>query len=251
MKYKQLLLLLLFWGISHSAFCQALQFVVPDYYWNRIKNISQFMDRFSRRETPPIVDSNNIDLPYIQVASCFCIDSIQNKKEDALEFVRRMVDNNVTLDLHAPNYFCELKCKATYAGQPTIITLRLVMEQAEDSGYCWSILQAKGDVLQLIPNKTAPSMHLSPIENDMEFNNLFDIFEKHPQDIINYTHSSLSVDETSSFMALVATKQLKIKSIDDMHYVFNVKGYEFRVRCINREKNNNGWLICDFTKNGK
>lgn len=249
MRYKPLLVLFFLFGFLHGAWGQALQFVVPDYYWNRIKNISQFMERFSRREIPPTVDSNNIELPYIQVISCFCIDSVQNQKEEVVEFVRHMVDNNITLNLHAPNYYCELKCKASYLGRPTIVTMSLVMEQTADSGYCWSIAQARGEALQLIPNSTSPTMRLSPIDNDLEFNNLFEVLETHPQDLLNYTHSTLSIDETTSFMALVATKQLKIKSIDDMQYIFNVGGYEFKVRCFNRETNNNGWLIYNFTKN--
>lgn len=249
MKAKQITVLffLSFCTLS-CAKGQAFQFVLPDFYCNRIKNISQFMERFSRNEIPPMIDSNDRNLPYIQVISCFLIDSIRNQKEEVLEFAQKMVDDNVTLDLHAPNYHCELDCKVKYAGRSSIVTLSLEMEQTPDRGYCWAITQAKGDVLQMLPNRVSPTMHISPVDNDMEFHDLLEILETHPEDLRNYTYSRLSVDETSIFLALVATQQLKLESIKDMRYVFQAGGYEFKVRRVDRETNNNGWLIYHFSK---
>lgn len=247
MKNKTLLLIILFYTIPQAK-GQDFQFVVPDYYWNRTKSISQFMERFNRHDIPPMMDSSDNNLPYLQVISCFCIDSVYDRKEEVIAFACKMVDSNITLDLHKPNFCCELDCKAMFKGRPTMVTLRLVIEQTKDSGYCWSIAQAKGEVLQIRPNRMSPAMHISPVDNDMEFIELFEVLNNQPRDLLNYTYSRWAVDETSTFMAFITSRLLIIESIKDMRYVFFAGGYEFNVKRVDRETNNNGWLICNFAK---
>lgn len=248
MMRKCFLSLIIFCCIIQQINGQAIQFQVPDYFWNRTKSISQFMDRFSRRDIPPMFDSTDINLPYLQVISCFFLDSVYTRKDEVMAFAKKMVDSNIVLDLHKPNYCCELECKATFKGRPTMIILALVMEQTVDSGYCWTIAQAKGKVLRLRPNRTTPTMHISPVDNDMEFVGLLEAIQSQPRDLRNYMYSQWSADETSAFLAFVSTGQMKIERIEDMRYVFYTGGYEFKVKQINRETNNNGWLIYDFTK---
>lgn len=221
----------------------------PDYYLNRINDLGEFMDRFSRRQIPNMFDSSDANLPYLQVVSCFCFDSVRERKHEVEAFAREMVDSNITLGLHDSNYCCELTCGATYNNQNALIKLQLVMEQTADSGYCWAIANVRGEVLQMVPNRIASSMHISPADNDMHFVELFDVLESSSENILNYTCSNWSIDETSSFVALLAADKLKVKEIKDICYVFYVGGYEFRVRKINRETNNNGWLITEFKRN--
>lgn len=227
---------------------QAFQFVVPEFYTNRIKTIDQFMERFNREETPTFLDSANPELPYMQVLSCFCIDSVRNQQNEVVEFVHRMVDSNVRLGFSVPNYFCELECNAIFNKKKTTVIMRMIIEQTQDGSYKWSIANAEGDVLRASPNRVSSNMRISPIDDDQYFLNLRDILNEHPEDISCYSYTGWTMDQTSSFMAFVANKMLKIESIKDMSYVFYIDGYEFKVRCLDRETNSNGWLICNLEK---
>lgn len=228
---------------------QALQFVLPDFYTNRIKTIDHFMQRFNREDIPVFLDSTDAELPYKQIITCFCIDSVRHRGEDVIEFAHKMVNENVRLDYAMQNYYCELECSAKYGKESTTIIIRMVVEKSPQDFYSWVIADAEGEVLTVAPNRTSPKMKLSPADNERYFLDLRDVLNEHPDDILNYTFSGWTIDQTSTFMALVANKMLKMESIKNMRYVFDAGGYTFKVQCIDRESNNNGWLIYDFKKN--
>lgn len=249
MKKHIIIALTLLTCISNLAFGQALfDFQVPDFYTNRLKTISFFMQRFNRQDIPTYLDSSDANLPYLQVISCFQIDSVKYRKDEVIEFAQHMVDSNVTLSYSMPNYYCELDCKASYKGLPTNIILRMVVDKTPQGFYTWSIADAEGEVLKIIPNRITQSMYISPVDDDQYFLSLRDALNDHPEDIRINAFSYWTIDETSTFIALVASKLLKIETIEDMQYVFDVGGYFFKVHCIDRETNNNGWLIYNFQK---
>ena len=231
-----------------SVLGQAIQHVVPDFYVNRIKSIDQFMERFNREDLPVFLDSTEEDLQYKQVLTCFCFDSLRGQEEDVLKFARHMVDSNVQLGYAMPNYYCELLCDATVQKHKTTILLRMVVDTTSKGYHTWAIADAEGDVLRLLPSRISSELHLSPVDNSLWFPGLRDALERHPKDVMNYGHHSRFVDQYSVFMTMIANGLLKIEDIRDMSYKFDAGGYLFTVRCINRETNNNGWLICNFIK---
>lgn len=249
MKIRGLLPLFLLLFLFSEGKAQSVQFVVPDFYWNRIKTLDQFINRFNRKDIPTFADSSDSNLPYLQVISCFNMDSVRNQPDDVILFAKTMVDYNVTIDRHSSNYVCEIDCAAEYNSRPCQITISLLMEQGENGGYSWSIAKAEGDVLKMIPDRSSSGMYISPVDNEMDFYELFGVFEKNPEELRNYYFPNVPINETSIFLALVASRKLKIKSFEDMRYVFYVEGYEFNVGRFDRESNNNGWLIYSFEKN--
>lgn len=244
-KFSLLLFVLL---LPELTYAQALQFVVPDFYQNRLKTIDNFMQRFNREDVPTYLDSTYEELPYMQVVSCFCIDSVRQLQDEVIEFSHTMVDSNIQLGYSIPNYYCELDCKATFNKKKTNIILRMVVEQTPDGSFKWSIADAEGELLKASPNRISSTMRISPIDDDQFFLSLRDVLKDSPENILCYASSSWHIDQTSVFMSLIANKLLKIDSIEDMRYVFFAGGYKFVVQCIDRETNNNGWLICNFEK---
>ena len=246
---KRALIILVSLFLSYNSFGQVGQFEVPDFYTNRIKTLDHFMQRFNRGDMPSFLDSTEAELSCKQIITCFNLDSVRSRSGEVVEFARYIVDNNIRLDYAMPNYYCELNCKAKYGKQTTDIILRMVVEKSPQDYYSWVIAEAEGDVLKASPNRTSPTMKLSPIDNERYFLDLRDVLKDHPEDILNYTMANWSIDQTSTFMVLVSNGLLRIESIENLKYVFNVGGYIFKVQCFNRETNNNGWLIYDFSKN--
>lgn len=249
MKIRIIIIALLFLSLPFSSYGQVIQFEIPDFYTNRIKTIDHFMERFNREDIPPFLDTTDLELPYKQIITCFNLDSVRHRKDEVMEFARIIVDSNIRLDYATPNYYCELDCKAKYDKQATDIILRMVVEKSSQDFYSWVIANAEGDVLKVTPNRTSPTMKLSPVDNERFFLGLRDVLKDHPEDILNYSMAHWPIDQTSTFFALVANGTLHIESIEDIRYVFYVGGYTFKVQCFNRETNNNGWLIYEFTKN--
>ena len=57
------------------------------------------------------------------------------------------------------------------------------------------------------------------------------------------------MDETSVFLADVYNGLLDIEYVKDLQFVFyQVPGYVFRIKFIERATNNTGWLITSFDK---
>lgn len=243
---KKTLLVWLTILLSHNVMGQVFSYQVPDFFRMRIKSIDEFMDRFNREELPPLLDSNDSELPYKQIVACFNIDSVRHRANEVINFAHRMVDSNIHISFESPNYFCELLCGAKYKGHKTDIILRMIVEKS-DNGYCsWVIADAEGEELKMIPERTSSSMRLSPIDNLQDFAELQQMFQDYPKDVANYLYHRWPIDETSVFVALVSHGILKIEEIKNIEYVFCEGGYVFKVKFFNRETNNNGWLIYDF-----
>ena len=245
---KGVLVILIVLLSTSSVLGQAIQHGVPDFYINRIKSIDQFMERFNRDDMPGYLDSTDADFQYKQVLSCFCFDSLRGQEQEMLEFARYIVENDIQLGYEIPNYYCELLCDATIRKSKTSIILRMVVDTTSKGYHTWAIADAEGDVLRLRPTQISSELHLSPVDNSLWFPGLRDALERHPRDVMNYGYHTRSVDQYSVFMTMIAKGLLKIENIRDMSYKFDVGRYRFTVRCINRETNNNGWLICEFVK---
>ena len=57
------------------------------------------------------------------------------------------------------------------------------------------------------------------------------------------------LDETSVFLSDVYNGLLDIDYVKDLQFIFyQVPNYVFRIKFIERETNNTGWLITDFDK---
>lgn len=226
-----------------------VEYEVPEYFTNRVKTMDEFMKRFNHRQTVQYLDSSVSDLHIQQIMSLFCFDSVRNRYEEVVDFANAMVDSNIRLSYSMPNYYCELRCHALYKKTPTEILLYMAVEHISDGDfYRWSIVGAKGDILKATPNRISSTMHLSPVDDDRNFLDLREMLEKHPEEVSAHTHTQWYADELSVFVTLVQTGMLKVDGIEDMQYVFNVGGYTFRVMCVDRKTNNNGWLIYDFFK---
>ena len=245
---KKILFLIVTVLLSNMSFGQNFQFQVPDFFRMRIKSIDEFMDRFSRKELPSMLDSTDSDLQYKQVVVCFCMDSVRHRADEVVEFAHYMVDNNIQLSYEEPNYYCALRCKAYYKGRETSIALQMIVEQSDRGYYSWVIAGAEGDVLRLTPERISSSMKLSPADNLQDFAELQGMLQNSPSDVANYICRGRPIDETSVFVSLVSNGFLKIEGIEDIEYVFSAGDYIFKVKFFNRETNNNGWLIYDFYK---
>lgn len=246
---KRIILVLVTSLFVANAMGQAITFQVPDFFKMRIKSIDEFRERFNREKLPPFLDSTDADLAYKQVVACFYRDSVIDRANEVVEFAYKMVDNNVLLSYGDSDYYCELYCNAHYKGKKTPIIIRMSVEQDNRGYFYWVISEAEGEILRLIPEKTSPYMRLSPIDNLQDFSELQEVLHSTPADISNYVRRSFSVDQTSVFLSMVNSRLLKYDEIKDMIYVFHKGGYEFKVKFFNKETNNNGWLIYDFSKN--
>ena len=88
-----------------------------------------------------------------------------------------------------------------------------------------------------------------PDDHETNFMSLHRVTTEKDDLITCYMQKSYPLDETSVFLADVYNGLLDIEYVKDLQFVFyQVPGYVFRIKFIERETNNTGWLITSFDK---
>lgn len=85
---------------------------------------------------------------------------------------------------------------------------------------------------------------LMPDDHETNFMSLNRMTNETSTYIMDFVRKDAMVDELSVFMTLVKQGLLKIDYVSDLSFTFfQVPGYIFSIRNINRNSQNTGWLI--------
>lgn len=115
--------------------------------------------------------------------------------------------------------------------------------------YKWVIAKAEGDVFKLKPSLKSEKIMLMPDDHETNFMSLHRITTEKDDLISCYMQKDYPLDETSVFQSDVYNGLLDIDYVKDLQFIFyQVPNYVFRIKFIERETNNTGWLITDFDK---
>lgn len=222
-------------------------------YDSRIKLVDEFFDRFNGKEGHP--DISRKDKDYRKKNLMFVFNGrMFNSKEDAKfkelqNFINTVIEKNISINYSDTTWFAKAVCHGKLKGKEVDFTLYLNVEHRKEDMYKWVIAKAEGDVFKLKPSLKSEKIMLMPDDHETNFMSLHRITTEKDDLISCYMQKDYPLDETSVFLSDVYNGLLDIDYVKDLQFVFyQVPNYVFRIKFIERETNNTGWLITDFDK---
>lgn len=222
-------------------------------YDSRIKLVDEFFDRFNGKEGHP--DISRKDKDYRKKNLMFVFNGRMFKsKEDAKfkelqNFINTVIEKNISINYSDTTWFAKAVCHGKLKGKEVDFTLFLNVEHRKEDMYKWIIAKAEGDVFKLKPSLKSEKIMLMPDDHETNFMSLYRITTEKDDLISCYMQKDYPLDETSVFLSDVYNGLLDIDYVKDLQFIFyQVPNYVFRIRFIERETNNTGWLITDFDK---
>lgn len=175
-----------------------------------------------------------------------------NEAGDIHEGTKRRFINDVCsssphlLDFHGGQWFAEVRSQFFYRGKQEEITLFMVLE-ADGLGYKWVIDRVRFDVYdEMFPRGEAigdaiPFLH--PLSHELDFMNLAKVF-RDTRDIEPYTSGEFEPDHLTLFLLDIWRGNLEYVTVSGTRFhFFQVDGWYFSLRDIQRQGYNTGWLI--------
>lgn len=222
-------------------------------YDSRIKLVDEFFDRFNGKEGHP--DISRKDKDYRKKNLMFVFNGRMFKsKEDAKfkelqNFINTVIEKNISINYSDTTWFAKAVCHVKLKGKEVDFTLFLNVEHRKEDMYKWVIAKAEGDVFKLKPSLKSEKIMLMPDDHETNFMSLHRITTEKDDLISCYMQKDYPLDETSVFLSDVYNGLLDIDYVKDLQFIFyQVPNYVFRIKFIERETNNTGWLITDFDK---
>ena len=222
-------------------------------YDSRIKLVDEFFDRFNGKEGHP--DISRKDKDYRKKNLMFVFNGRMFKsKEDAKfkelqNFINTVIEKNISINYSDTTWFAKAVCHGKLKGKEVDFTLFLNVEHRKEDMYKWVIAKAEGDVFKLKPSLKSEKIMLMPDDHETNFMSLHRITTEKDDLISCYMQKDYPLDETSVFLSDVYNGLLDIDYEKDLQFIFyQVPNYVFRIKFIERETNNTGWLITDFDK---
>lgn len=222
-------------------------------YDSRIKLVDEFFDRFNGKEGHP--DISRKDKDYRKKNLMFVFNGRMFKsKEDAKfkelqNFINTVIEKNISINYSDTTWFAKAVCHGKLKGKEVDFTLFLNVEHRKEDMYKWVIAKAEGDVFKLRPSLKSEKIMLMPDDHETNFMSLHRITTEKDDLISCYIQKNYPLDETSVFLSDVYNGLLDIDYVKDLQFIFyQVPNYVFRIKFIERETNNTGWLITNFDK---
>ena len=222
-------------------------------YDSRIKLVDEFFDRFNGKEGHP--DISRKDKDYRKKNLMFVFNGRMFKsKEDAKfkelqNFINTVIEKNISINYSDTTWFAKAVCHGKLKCKEVDFTLYLNVEHRKEDMYKWVIAKAEGDVFKLKPSFKSEKIMLMPDDHETNFMSLHRITTEKDDLISCYIQKNYPLDETSVFLSDVYNGLLDIDYVKDLQFIFyQVPNYVFRIKFIERETNNTGWLITNFDK---
>lgn len=229
----------------------------------RVDLLDIFFERFNFErdfDRGKIANPNDVDLHKKYILSLFdrnylmdTSDMVQyeERKTLAMAFMKEVTNPQAPTRLAYSDstWFAQVVCNCKYEKESRQVALWLKPEMIRPNEYKWVIFDADADFLHL-PVDTSSVHLISPVEHEMQFMGLYEISNTfNYNSVVDYADMSFAIDPLSVFFTMIYDQRLTIADVADMEYhFFNVPGYEFVVRFIERSGINAGWLITGLKK---
>lgn len=254
-------LLLLGLFCNKNAFSQTLTTSTGRNYYLNVKQFNEFVDRFNYKTDflGNIIDSifkskvsrekylellfNNEDPRLVLSNDNYSDNYVKLKKE----FIQEVVSNNYFIDKYSIEIIAEAKSLVSYKNRSQEISVYLNQEIVND-GVKWVILSIIADFLNVLKQDTILLRFIPPTSNETNFISLKRVFDDN-----NFQHyyfyNGFSYDPISTFLFAVNTDLVKFQYVNEIVYhIFNVNGWQLKIKEFNRATENSGWLIDDISR---
>lgn len=251
------LALIFSYSVTVEAQAQAQNVSVPDNtlsenYRCMVKSVDEFMARFNGLESHPDVtaDSNMLKA---NICALFDLNELLKKdnKEQRMQlmyaFCDSVVDNNIRLALDNGTIYAIADCMITYDARKLPVKLGLLQETTPDDYTRWGVYAVSGlEKTGII--KAQRLYNFSPVEHEINFMGLSDIFNENPADAFGYRYSTCQIDNLTAFLLLIQLGKLRIDMVESMKMIcIAVPGFIFEIMERPRDSHNSGWLITKLT----
>lgn len=221
----------------------------------KVKQIDEFMQRFNYDITyngkKPVLENDSIKYKADRIKNMmtlFNLDKYMDKNKRptklASEFIEYVLENQCKLNYADSTWTAIAKCWCTYQGQKRVIYLHLNVERIKGVEYKWVISEVTGKLFENENLNRDSTLFISPAEHGIGFISLTTLINSNPQAVNSFSSKQHKNDNISVFDFLIASKVLKLISIEKVSYHYDLGEYSFDVERIEKEKSyNKGWLI--------
>ena len=215
--------------------------------------MDEFFDRFNGKEGHPAIAKNDKNYRKKNLTLVFDGKIFKSKEDPKFKELQNFTDSVISKDIcinySDSTWFAKAVCHGKLKGKEVDFTLYLNVEHRKENMYKWVIAKAEGDVFKLKPSLKSDKIMLMPDDHETNFMSLHRITTEKDDLITCYMQKGYPLDETSVFLSDVYNGLLDIEYVKDLQFEFyQVPGYMFRIKFIERETNNTGWLISSFNK---
>lgn len=219
-----------------------------EHFEYNVKLIDEFILRFNLKELL-IQPDQSAQYERDNRMLLFDKDYYLANEEYLSHFLDAIEKQHTSLSFYDSTWYAIAECNVTMQGKKDKLTLVLRTEQVKDDLYKWSIIDARGKLLELTPKTTSDKLRMLPTDNEVNFIALQSVTTTNAPNITLYNIKTHVNDRLSVFNSLVYYKLLKVDNVQKLTYCFTqVKGYKFFVTNFAREADNAGWLIYDVQK---
>ena len=250
MKKFFVLMLALFPLLANAQF---FTFLNEELYSSRVKLVDEFMERFNGRESRTDLVKKGVDDHKTNILLLFDLAMFQSKSDlrflEAESFAQNIVRDSIRINYSDTTWCAKAKCHGTLSGKPVDFFLYLTVEHRKEDMYKWVLARAEGKIFNLDAPKEHKPFMLMPDDHETNFMSLYRMTAETPSYIKDFMSKSNTLDQTSVFQTLVCAKLLKIEYVSELEFLFfQVPGYMFSIKHVERESLNAGWLISSFCK---
>lgn len=219
----------------------------------QVKSVDEFIKRFNGEEFTPRADvsqnsrkENLLSLFDNQILS----DSLShpNTEQDILNFIGLIIRDSLTINLTDSDMWAIVPATAQYKNSRISFQLILQSQPYKEGMIRWCIIGVDG-LPKTIVSTEEYFCAISPVEHELHFMGLEDIFNHNGTDIMRYRGKDVRIDPLTVLLTLVSTGLIHDVSIPLGGTTFictEIHGYKFSIMEINRKGTNSGWLITDL-----
>lgn len=251
---KTFCLTLLFVLNALSVFSQGISDLTLDERFEcQVKSLDEFLARLNGDESYP--DINVDEHSHINNLAMLMDFQMPHKnepafKEKSMKFFRAIEAFPRPLRDTDSLLFAVTTCCVKHLGTEKNITLILQKETDKQNRSRWALVGADG-LQQCGIIDTTKVRGISPVEHEIHFLEMLDVFKFHAKDAMAFRKSDTHIDQLSVFLTLLQTGQIELLSVDKLTYhVLAIPGFIFTIDEYVRTNYNSGWLISSFSEMG-
>lgn len=214
-----------------------------DHFDYNIKVMDEFMLRFNLQNAMITPEQDSM-WRFDNRVLLFDREAYYSNQGLADSLIHAIEEQNVRINFSDSTWYAIAICQVLFKEKKDSINLILKTEQVQSDIYKWSIVDASGKIVELIPKTKSDRLRILPTDNDVDFMSLNPITTVNAPNIVLYSKNNYSVDRLSVFNTLVYNGLLQVQHVKELIYCFeNVKGFRFYVKQFTRDHRNAGYLI--------
>lgn len=223
------------------------------------KQVNQFFRRFNNEEGVNGVKYNPKDSLYrnSKTRSRYLNMLFNNENTGLTSQLKKDFIADVTtkakpmfLNFHGGKWFAQVNALFNWHGKEEKVILYLALQE-EQVGSKWilSDVNFKPFKKYLDKDTTTTKNFLHPLSHELDFMNLYKVFEFNKDNITAYTAKDYKGDALQLFLYEVQKGNLQFKTVYNVKFhFFQLDNWYFELSEFNRTGNNTGWLISNLVK---